>query len=229
MLKGMDAFIENINALPIAVWNNLQLSVLETWMLLGIFISICIWLMFRSSKAFITSIALACIFFVSLSFDYIERNRQQKLIVYNVPKQCAIDVIQGNHYSFTGDSILLQDGFLRNFHLKPARNLYRTIPASNTTALKENQITIIDGKRVLLLTQSIPRQIFQTKIPVDILIIAHNPRIYISQLQQAFDCKLIVFDSSNPLWKIQLWKKDCDSLHLRFHSTPEEGAFVMDL
>jgi len=229
MLKGMDAFIENINALPIAVWNNLQLSVLETWMLLGIFISICIWLMFRSSKAFITSIALACIFFVSLSFDYIERNRQQKLIVYNVPKQCAIDVIQGNHYSFTGDSILLQDGFLRNFHLKPARNLYRTIPASNTTALKENQITIIDGKRVLLLTQSIPRQIFQTKIPVDILIIAHNPRIYISQLQQAFDCKLIVFDSSNPLWKIQLWKKDCDSLHLRFHSTSENGAFVMDL
>jgi len=229
MLKGMDAFIENINALPIAVWNNLQLSVLETWMLLGIFISICVWLMFRSSKAFITSIALACIFFVSLSFDYIERNRQQKLIVYNVPKQCAIDVIQGNHYSFTGDSILLQDGFLRNFHLKPARNLYRTIPASNTTALKENQITIIDGKRVLLLTQSIPRQIFQTKIPVDILIIAHNPRIYISQLQQAFDCKLIVFDSSNPLWKIQLWKKDCDNLHLRFHSTPEKGALVMDL
>jgi len=51
----------------------------------------------------------------------------------------------------------------------------------------------------------------------------------IDQLQQAFDCKLIVFDSSNPLWKIQLWKKDCDSLHLRFHSTSENGAFVMDL
>jgi len=64
---------------------------------------------------------------------------------------------------------------------------------------------------------------------VDILIIAHNPRIYINQLQQAFECKLIVFDSSNPLWKIQLWKKDCDSLHLRFHSIPENGAFVMDL
>lgn len=228
MLKGMDAFIENINALPISVWNNLQLSVLQTWMLFGIFISICIWLIFKSSKAFITSLAFICLFFVSLSFDYTERNQQQKLIVYNIPKQSAIDLMQGNYYSFTGDSILLQDGFLRNFHLKPARILYQVTP-SNTNVLKENQVTIIDGKIILLLTQSIPRQTFQTKIPVDILIIAHNPRIYINQLQQAFDCKLIVFDSSNPLWKIQLWKKDCDSLHLRFHSTPENGALVMDL
>ncbi|QEC67070.1 ComEC/Rec2 family competence protein [Panacibacter ginsenosidivorans] len=228
MIYWLNSFIENINTLPIAVWNNLQLSVFQTWMLFGIFICVCIWLMLKSSKAFITSIAFACMFFISLSFNYTERNQQEKLIVYNVPKQCAIDVIQGNHYSFTGDSILLQDGFLRNFHLKPARVLYRTEPAT-TNALKENQVTNMDGKKILLLTQSMPRQKYQTKIPVDILIIAHNPRIYINQLQQAFDCKLIVFDSSNPLWKIQLWKKDCDSLHLRFHSTPDDGAFVMDL
>ncbi|CAN5736992.1 ComEC/Rec2 family competence protein [soil metagenome] len=229
MLKAMDAFIENINTLPIAVWNNIQLSVLQTWLLFGIFICLCIWLMYKFSRAFIISLAFGCAYAVSLSIDFINRNQQQKLIVYNVPKYAAIDLIQGSHYNFTGDSILLEDGFLRNFHLKPSRILHRTNAAETASpALKENQIVTIDGKTILLLTQSLPRQLPKTKIPVDILIISKNPRLYMNQLQQAFDCKQLVFDSSNPLWKIRLWKKDCDSLHLRFHSTAEDGALVMD-
>ena len=230
LLQMMDAFIENINTLPIAVWNNIQLSVLQTWLLFAIFICTCVWLMSKYAKAFIALLAFACMFFISLCFDYTTRNLQQKLIVYNVPKQSAIDIIQGDHYCFTGDSILLQDGFLRNFHLKPARILYRTTAAETPTFhLKENEITTINGKHILLLTHDLPRRNYASKISVDVIIISKNPRIYMSQLQQVFDCKRIVFDSSNPLWKIRLWKKDCDNLHLRFHSTPDSGAFVMDL
>ncbi|MEP6845950.1 MAG: ComEC/Rec2 family competence protein [Panacibacter sp.] len=230
MLKAMDAFIENINALPIAVWNNIQLSVFQTWLLFGIFICLCIWLIYKSSKAFMITIGFATAFTLSLNFDYMRRNQQQKLIVYNVPKHEAIDLIQGSQYHFTGDSILLGDGFLRNFHLKPARILYRAVASSTTnTTLNENQITNINGKTVLLLTQSLPTKRNQKRIPVDILIVSKSPKLFMYQLQQVFDCKQIVFDSSNPLWKIRLWKKDCDSLHLRFHSTAEDGAFEMDL
>lgn len=229
LLQAMDAFIENINSLPVAVWNNIQLSVLQTWLLFGIFICACIWLMFKSSKAFIVSLAFGSAYAISLNIDYINRNRQEKLIVYNVPKYSAIDIIQGSHYNFTGDSILLEDAFLRNFHLKPSRILHRTSAASASAVLRENAIVTIDGKTILLLTQNLPRQLPETKIAVDILIISKNPRLYMNQIQQAFDCKHLIFDSSNPLWKIQLWKKDCDSLHLRFHSTALDGAFVTDL
>lgn len=230
LLKGMNAFIENISRLPFAVWNNIQLSILQTWLLFGIFVSLCIWLMYKSTKAFIVTLAFGCLYGLALGVDIIKRNEQQKLIVYNVPKYEAIDVIQGSNYTFTGDSILLEDDFLPNFHLKPSRILHRTTAAEVThPILKENEIVRIDGKSILLLTQSLPRQLPSTKIPVDILIISKNPGLYMNQLQQAFDCKQLVFDSSNPLWKIRLWKKDCDSLHLRFHSTAEDGAFVMDL
>jgi len=50
-----------------------------------------------------------------------------------------------------------------------------------------------------------------------------------NQLQNAFDFRQLVFDSSNSLWKIERWKKDCDNLHLRFYSVPEQGAFAMNL
>ena len=41
--------------------------------------------------------------------------------------------------------------------------------------------------------------------------------------------QFIYFDASNPMWKIEKWKKDCEELHLRFHSVPEQGAFITDL
>jgi competence protein ComEC len=69
----------------------------------------------------------------------------------------------------------------------------------------------------------------KNKIAVDVIILCKNPKLKIAQLQNNFDFKEIVFDSSNPLWKIDQWKKDCDSLHLRFHSVPQQGAFVMDI
>lgn len=229
LIYGLDSFIENINFLPFSVWSNLQLTAFQTWMLYATVISICIWFMYKSSKAFITSLVFAVMFAFALITDFVQRNQQEKLVVYNIQKKQAIDLIQGSNYNFTGDEDLLQDNFLRNFHLKPARIFYRTTAAEKTISLKENEITNINGKKVLLLTQQLPKQTPASKIAVDILIISRNPKLYMNQLQQAFDCKLIVFDSSNPLWKIQLWKKDCDSLHLRFHSTPDDGAFVMDL
>ena len=228
MLAAMNGYIENINALPIAVWNNLQLSVFQTWMLYVVFVCIAIWLMFNRNRLLIAALLFGSVLAVSLSADYITANSQEKMIVYNVNKHPAIDIIEGRHYHFSGSDELLQEGFLRNFHLKPSRILHRANTA-DTPLLTADNIYTINNRKILWLTQKIYPNSSHGKIPVDILIISSNPKIYINQLQQTFDAKLIVFDSSNPLWKIQQWKKDCDSLHLRFHSIPGSGAFVMDL
>ena len=67
------------------------------------------------------------------------------------------------------------------------------------------------------------------KINVDAIIITKNPKLYISQLQQVFNCKQIIFDGCNSSWKLNYWKKDCDSLHLPYHICALQGAFEMDL
>ena len=38
-----------------------------------------------------------------------------------MPQHQAIDFVNGNNYKFFGDSILLEDGMLQNFHIKPGR------------------------------------------------------------------------------------------------------------
>ncbi|MEO7210514.1 MAG: hypothetical protein ABIY35_06195, partial [Chitinophagaceae bacterium] len=67
------------------------------------------------------------------------------------------------------------------------------------------------------------------KIKTDILIIAQNPAFKMADIDRVFEYQQLIFDSSNPLWKTEQWKKDCDSLHLRFHSVSASGAFVMGL
>jgi competence protein ComEC len=99
-----------------------------------------------------------------------------------------------------------------------------------TALLPHQPITIVSyaGKRVALVSdQPFPADNARC-LPVDILILCHNPKMPLSRLHTLFGCRQLVFDASNSLWKIEKWKKDCDSLHLRFHSVPHQGAFVME-
>jgi competence protein ComEC len=66
------------------------------------------------------------------------------------------------------------------------------------------------------------------KIFLDYMVISKNPKIKIRDLAQAFDCSHYIFDASNSLWKIEQWKKECEELHLQFHSVSEQGAFVIN-
>lgn len=66
------------------------------------------------------------------------------------------------------------------------------------------------------------------KYNIDIMVVQSNPDISISLLHERYKAKIYVLDINNPLWKIRKWKKEADSLHLRHHSVPEQGAFVMD-
>ncbi|MBK8522050.1 MAG: hypothetical protein IPL54_14675 [Chitinophagaceae bacterium] len=67
------------------------------------------------------------------------------------------------------------------------------------------------------------------KINLDLLIISKNPRLDINSLARTFNCKQIVFDASNPSWKIEKWKKECKSLNLPFYSIPDAGAFIYNI
>ena len=222
----MDKTIELVNDIPFSVWINLQLSVLQAVLLFMLIVAFAISLMVKNKLSVFISLITTVIFFVLRSADFINKNNQQKLVVYNVPKYAAADIIEGRKYTFIGDSILTQDDFLQNFHLKPSRILHR---ASLNKYYDVIHFIKVGNERIAIITDKLPATGFTNKIDADVLILSHNPKLHINQLQQVFNFKQLVFDSSNPLWKIEKWKKDCENLHLRFHSVPEQGAFIMDL
>jgi hypothetical protein len=68
-----------------------------------------------------------------------------------------------------------------------------------------------------------------TRPRIDVLIISGNPRLDIENIYKAISPGIIVFDASNSLWKIAIWKKQCEQLLLPGFSVPEKGAFIFDI
>jgi competence protein ComEC len=189
------------------------------------------WLMNRNKKYLQPGILCLFAYVVLQAYNNWQVMKQEKLVVYNVPQQQAIDLVSGKNYQFVGDSILLQEGLLQNFHLKPGRialQLDQRVDSLN--AIFHDQIFYqFNNKRIVIINKPVLFETPRQKINVDLVIISKNPKLYISQLAAFFNCKQFIFDASNPIWKIEKWQKECDDLHLPNYSIPLEGAFVIDI
>ncbi len=224
----MNTFITKINDLPFAVTEGIQFSILQTIFLFASIIATSLWLLYKSKPWFFTGFSFSLLFVLAVSFDFYKKSVQSRLIVYNIPQHTAIDFINGRDYQFAGDTVLLIDDFLRNFHLKPSRILHRSTPGIISEASAATPFYFFKNKQILLVDKPY-RFASPKKIPVDVIILSKNAKVDIGQLDNAFSFPLIVFDGSNSVWKMNQWKKECDSLHLRHYSTQEDGAFILDL
>jgi len=225
----MNSYIERIEALPYSVWHGMQISTLQAALLIIVVAGFGYWLLEKQKLGAWTSISGLLIFTALRSFSFYQSDRQHKLIIYNVPKHQAMDIINGRNYYFIGDSDLLTDDFARNFHLKPSRVLNRIQPIDHVPNFSKEIFLQESQKRILLIDKNCNFDSCVRKIPIDLLIISKSPNPYLSKLSKTFSIKQIVFDGSVTAWRINTWKKVCDSLHIPYWNVNDKGAFVMSL
>ncbi len=230
LIAQMDGIIERTDRLPFAVTDNIGVSLAQTVLLYFAIGYLAWWVMQKKKSGLITALIFISAFFLLHGVTVFKQQQQHTLIIYNIPKHSAIDVMEGNTYRFLGDSELAISKSLQRFYLMPSRVMHGV---GETDSLPGTVITnrLIAGnqKTVLIVDKPIHFPPVQQKIPVDLIILSGNPKIYLSRLFAVFDCKQYIFDSSNPLWKIRYWKKDADNLHLRHHTISEQGAFEVAL
>lgn len=228
----MNAFIQWINEFSFAVWDMIPATILSTWLLYAVIICFSSWLILRNKKYFNTGMTVLPGFVFLMTFYKWDTYQQNKIIVYNVPRHQAIDMVAGNEYRFVGDSILMQDGILQNFHLKPARISFQLLKRKDSLAsiIKYEPFYMFNDKTILVIDKGFnfwPGS--KKKILVDLLIVSHNPPIDIQELTRAFTCKLIVFDASNSHWKIKKWQQDCILIQQPIYIVEQSGAFVLNI
>jgi competence protein ComEC len=225
----MNYLITWINSLPFAVYDGISFTIFTTILIYISLFCFVDWLKNKTGKGLIASLFCLFVLLALNAFAKWEMNSQEKMIIYNVPKSSAIDFSDGNSYQFVGDSSLLTDGMLQNFHLKPGRiqnHFAKQVSSIDNLSIADNLINY-HGKNILLVNTH-GWQPTQEKIKMDLIILSKNPRISIQQLAKTFQCQTFVFDASNSLWKIGQWTKECEQLHLRCHSVSTQGAFIMD-
>ena len=225
MIMFMNFYVARLNDVPFAVWNNLSISIVQTLFLLGFISSLGYWLMEKNKKAIWPALICFAGFVALRSVAFTKAYNQKELIVYNVPKHQAIDIIDGRKFLFLGDEELQEDDFIRNFHLQPSRILHRMeLSGSLPQTIKKFQF---QNRAILLIDSTTNFKAIGNKPLVEVVILSKNPKLYINNLNNAFNIKQVVIDGSVPAWKANLWQKDCDFLKLACHDVNEKGAFVM--
>lgn len=220
-----------LNEFPFAVWDKIPATVFTTWLLYGVVTGFSAWLISKNKNLFKFGLTCMLAFSVASFYNKWEVARQQKIIVYNVPQHQAMDFIKGSNYQFVGDSILLEDGLLQNFHLKPGRiflQLDKRMDSLNNIFVSRSFYQF-QNKRIVIVSAPLQTEIPEQRTAVDLVVISKNPRLSIAQLAKLFNCRQYVFDASNPAWKIEKWQKECRVLNIQGHSIPGEGAFILDV
>lgn len=228
IISGMNRFIIMVNHWPYSLIDEIYAD-LYISLALSIFVfSGCAW--FLEKRKMYVYMALTGMLCLAIRHAYVNLQtlQQKKIIIYQVPKMQAMDFINGQSYKFIGDSILQQNGYRKNFHLKPARISIKAIHEKNELKGLNHAGHHIrfHQTNMLIVDQPFTVDHGTEKPSIDIICISRNPTISMKEIQDALRPSIIVFDPSNSLWKIAKWKKDCEALHLPCFSIPEQGAFI---
>jgi len=231
LIHVMNKVIETFNELPYSLLDQVYANVVTTWLLYIFILCCCSWLLYKKKKWLYVGFTAFAGFIAVQTLAYFTLLHQQKIIVYNASKYAAVDIIESNKYYFKGDSVLLLDALPRNFYLKPARVSLQVNPAGALKHLQvlAPQILKFKEKSIFFINDQLDSSFHANSIKADILIISKNTKVDIKKIILAYRPSIVVFDASNSMWKIEQWKTICESLNLRCHSVPEQGAFVQDL
>ena len=223
----MNSFITAVSKISFALIDGIYFTIPQAAVLLIVITATSWWLMRRSPKAFVVATISMAIFFSLRTLQFVHDAKQQKIIVYNVPQHAAIDLVKGSNFQFIGDSILLQDGFLQNFHLKPSRVFHQMERMEQLPGINfENNSIQFGNKKVVIIRAGILPNDGEILRP-DMAIITGSPKLKLSELVQSINPGIIVADATNSRYKITQWQKEAETLHLRFHAVAGQGAYTL--
>lgn len=230
LIYQLNNFIEQVAQLPFAISTDLQMNLPQLIGAYTCIVAISWWLLHKNkSGVYVTLIALAFIV-VFRTVEIWNALQQKKLVVYNVPKHSAMDVLAGKQFFFKGDSAIQQDDLIQNVYLHPCRLLHRVTNRYNTgNLLVWKNYFRFGHTSVLVIDASFSFKKTAPKMMVDVLVLAQNPTVQITQLTDVFTCRQVVFDSSNPAWKVKKWQQECRQAGLPCFSVASQGAFVLNL
>lgn len=225
LIGWMNSYIEVFEKLPYAMIESLQVSLIQMYLLYGTIAAVELWRLEGYRPAARVAMSLLLTFSILRIISFNEARKQQRMIVYNIPKVLAIDIFIGRNHFFVGDTAVDRDQFLSSFHLKPARIYFR---GSSIRKLKNpGDVFSIGNKTILLLKDSMSINSPDHIRKVDILIISCKRRMNFKDLARKIRIGQVVVPGSASYQK-KYWRRECDSLNIPFHDVVEKGAFVVN-
>lgn len=225
----MNGIIETINGISFSGLT-VSYTLIETVLIYLLITALAVWLFQKNKQVLSIALGLFFLFSISKMTHLIQIRFQKKMVVYNIQGYQAMDFVEGRYATFRGDEALLSNNMVMQNTLIPAGMLFHSERKDAIRNLIQiNQFIQYYNTKIAVVDGNDDFEDQRISFRVDYVLLSHNPDPDFRRIKNIFSPKLLIFDASNPLWKIKQWKAACDSLHLRCFSVQEEGAWVADI
>jgi competence protein ComEC len=246
LLFALNYSVGFIEKLPYSVLHITSIFTKETILIYVIIILLILFFTYKRKEFIYATLCMILFLSTCFTFTEISRERQQKIIFYSAGKQTALGFLNGQQQTLLADSALIKDKIANKFQLDGAKALYGITKVNSIAfdTVTENQLSpsqekysllsignyfLYQNKRIAVI-DSIPKTSANSrKLKVDYLVIRHNPKFLIKDLQKLYEAGIIIIDGSNSTFKAEKWIAECKKAGLKAYSVKNSGAYVVDL
>lgn len=228
LIRLMNNIIYVIEKLPFAIWDNLNISIVQV-LLLYLFIGLTAFgLMEKSAKALVLSLATLNIVAAIRYVDFSGAACQNRFIVFNLPEGSKMSFIDGRKQWLQQKDHLTPSSIRNN--IRPSLCAYRTSFADTVQGLHAsgNFITY-PGYRIMIADSSLRVRRIREPVAVDILFVHGSVRDPAAIWLRKMQVKQLIIDRRMSIKKRAEWKAAALEKEIPVHDMNEKGAFNLKL
>ena len=225
----MNRYVADMDGIPHSSLEGVHINALSTLCLYAIIAASHMALANRSTANSLRAIASVCLFSLSVAWESMARQRQELLVIPHIKGKSQVMFVDGLRGTRLLSDTSGEEDLGSVMQWKNMASHYR-IRESETIGTDSAPVIAFDwkGRRMLRLGKGAPKRPDPMNRRPDLILLSENTDADPVAWLQATGCTTWVADGSNSLWKIQKWKTLCAGLPLRFHSTSQKGAFIMN-
>lgn len=251
VIRAMNHISLGIENLPFSVSRDIYISLPQlVFLYLAIIFFFVFFFQSKKYKHFVIGV-LSVIIFASISlFDTLASKEQKYFIVYNINKTTAVNLIDGKSNllfaNIDSASIKNIEFSAKNNWLKKGLDQEKYIDLSSGKESILSNISNIDKAnifykkkfisfdeiRIFILDDSFVPLILDesfSKIEVDYIVLSNNPQVNLSEINEYFEFKEIIIDSSNSLKSSETWTEENLLLDYDLYNVKSNGAFIIKI
>jgi len=223
LMNGIVSFVER---LPGSVTRDIDMSAGQMLLLYAVIILAYLAIHYRKRKIGMAAYVSFAFYAATLLLRKVDLLRQEEMTVYAVPKTSAITFCQQQQCVLFSDSIT--DSGNQKYRFAVANHVRRqhatcvfvpvdTMAYDNAFLCKRGPIVCFNRQVCYLLKRKEKIYPADAPLPVDVLILQHNPVQLPEEVSEVLLFKEVVADATNTPFYIQRWEEWCAKNNVPFH------------
>lgn len=250
LAKAMNYACLTIEGLPFSTAQDIYIDVPQMILLFAIIVLFVTFFFFTKRYSHLFAAVAMCVILAATNlWQSVEASSQKTLVVYNISKTTAINIIDGTDnimfanldsiqpekIEFTAKNNWLKKGLDREKYVNLSsgkENLLSTITTiDNRKVFFKHKFIDYDGLRLYVLDDNFMPIDDEScgKVDVDYVVLADSPYVTLEEVAEHFNFKKIIIASSNSISRCEAWDAEKVALGYDVHDVRTDGAFIVTI